>query len=489
MRLHQKNCLLTLKLSSPSFLDSVLQDDHGNLPLYAVKTKGTTTVITRSDPWTGPVETSSIRWPLMKVKGMGRNWDRVQVQVKGGDWEFGERVLRQGSILSSSPRKFNIPGYSRTLKWKAVGGCYWCISPSVEGPIATLDPAVGSVPPRLKIFETLHDKYDARPTIMYHGVSLLLLDYLVLTALLLVTDAQEWEKHARGEGSSSTRCPTILSISTTGLHWRKIISRDQLFSRRSASITSSVDHLPLSPASSASVGQMAKIVYGDPIYPTLSPVTPDSSVSESDEEEAEDEDEDEEEELVTSAIQVPSTSRGHSPSAESVCYPLRNASAPSHTYLDPSYYHNPDAPPVPPLPAQFSSSLTRRVSSNNLRKLPAPPHHSARRPQSTPPGELRRSASTPYLPGSNRPRRLPIPPGRHDSQSQGQSLRSLPPTPISTHPQIKDSHDELGGWLLIGSQASGSRFTMMELPPPAYSSIDFAAAEPSQRPLPTAPII
>ncbi|PBK95444.1 hypothetical protein ARMGADRAFT_1164018 [Armillaria gallica] len=488
MRSHQKNCILTLKLSSTSFLDSVIQDDYERLPLYAIKTEGTTTVITRSDACAGPVETSSIRWPLMKAKGRGRSWDGVQVRVKGGDWEYGERVLRQGSLLSSSPRKFNIPGYPRSLKWKAVGSCYWCISPSVNGPIATLDPAVGSVPPRLKIFETLHDKYDARSTIMHHGVSLLLLDYLVLTALLLVTDAQEWEQHAHGEGSSNTRCPTLLSISTTGLHWRKIMSRDQLFSRRSASITSSVDHLPLSPASSASVGQMAKIVYGDPIYPTLSPLTPESSVSESDEEEDE-EDEEEEEDLVTSSIQIPSTSRGHSPSAESVCYPLRNASAPSHTYMDPSFYHDPDAPPVPPLPSQFSNSLTRRVSTNNLRKLPAPPQQTARRPQSTPPGELRRAASTSFLPGSNRLRRLPIPPGRHDSQTQGQSLRSLPPTPISTHPQIKDSHDELGGWLLMGEQASGSRVTMMELPPPAYSAIDFAAAEPSQRPLPMAPII
>ncbi|KAG7446638.1 uncharacterized protein BT62DRAFT_130849 [Guyanagaster necrorhizus] len=464
MRSPQKNCLLTLKLSSPSFLDSVIQGDHERLPLYAIKTVGTTTVITRSDPWAGPVETSNIRWPLVKAKGRGRNWDGVQVQVKGGSWEDGERVLRQGSILSSSPRKFNIPGYSKTLKWKAVGSCYWCTCSSVEGPVATLDPAVGSVPPRLKIFETLYDKYDARPTIMHHGVSLLLLDYLVLTALLLVTDAQEWEKHSRGEGSSNTRCPTLLSISTTGLHWRKIISRDQLFSRRSASITSSMDHLPLSPASSASVGQMAKIVYDE-------------------------EEEEEENDFVTSAVDVPSTSRAQSPSAESVCYPLRNVSAPSHTYLDPSFYHDPDPPPVPPLPAHLSTNLSRRGSSNNLRRLPAPPQQSARRPQSTPPGELRRAASTSFLPGSNAFRRLPIPPGRRDSQTQGQSLRSLPPTPTTAHPQIKDSHDELGGWLLMGSQASGSRVTMMELPPPAYSSIDFAAAEPSQRPLPPAPII
>ncbi len=99
MRSHQKNCILTLKLSSPSFLDSVIQDDYERLPLYAIKTQGTTTVITRSDPCAGPVETSSIRWPLMKAKGRGRSWDGVQVRVKGGDWEYGERVLRHGSLL------------------------------------------------------------------------------------------------------------------------------------------------------------------------------------------------------------------------------------------------------------------------------------------------------------------------------------------------------------------------------------------------------
>ncbi len=375
---------------------------------------------------------------------------------------------------------------------------------------------MGSVPPRMKVYESLHDKYDSRPMLVHHGVSLLLLDYLVITALLLVTEMKDVGRHETDRFSALVG-PSFLSISTSALPWTKLMSRDTIFRKR-ASARTSTDNLPLS--STSSVGQMAKIVYGDPIYPTLSPVESDSSSADSDSERDDESDTGYAEidgGMVASgsSMRVPSSSRAPSPSKESICYPLRNASAPSHTYIDPSYYADPNAPPVPSeydvvSPSSSSShherSIPRVSSVSSFRKLPVlpPPEplRPHRRPKSTPPSELRRSRSgsasatmfsAPVSPvssaGSTSLRRLPAPPSR---------LRTLPQVPpITTSAALrKDSRDDLSGWLLMGSphsNASGSRITVMELPPPPYNSIDFAVPEDapppahSLRPLPPAP--
>lgn len=95
----QKQCLLTLKLSSPSFLDSVVSDDRGSPALYAIRTTGTTTRITRSDPWDGSVEITTIKWPPSNQKTRSKNWDGLLIQIRNGDWEAGENVLKQSSLL------------------------------------------------------------------------------------------------------------------------------------------------------------------------------------------------------------------------------------------------------------------------------------------------------------------------------------------------------------------------------------------------------
>jgi hypothetical protein len=51
-----------------------------------------------------------------------------------------------------------------------------------------LDPAMGSVPPILLVFATIRNKYDARPQFDHSGVSIVLLDYLTVTALRLATE-------------------------------------------------------------------------------------------------------------------------------------------------------------------------------------------------------------------------------------------------------------------------------------------------------------
>ncbi|KAF8070042.1 hypothetical protein FPV67DRAFT_1413320, partial [Lyophyllum atratum] len=352
---HQKSPLLTLKLSSPSFLDSNVTDDVTEQPLYTIKTIGVTTTIKRADPWDGDTKTAEIKWPrTAPAKGKGVS-DGVFIQMRGIRWQGSEALLRRGTILSG-PRKFNIPNYSQNLKWRQVGSSYWCTTAAVKGPIAIFEPATDSLPPRLNIFETLHDKYDARPMLVHHGVSLLLLDYLLVTALFLVTDVQEWMLVKKFEGKDIVipighpqDLPGLTppksapgNMSTTNLQWRKIMYGEPLFPKRTShSSLSSGSTTPdaLTPTS-ISAEQMAKVVYGHPLYPTLRAPSPDPSTSGS---------EDANDHMFFS----PTLTRPPSPSAESIFYPHSRGSAPSHTYLDPSFYNEDDVPPVPSIPARF----------------------------------------------------------------------------------------------------------------------------------------
>lgn len=100
MPVHHKTPLLTLKLSSPSFLDSAITDDITRQSLYAISTSGTSTTVMRSDPWEGLTTSAEIRWPrVLPAKGKARDSDGVLVQMRGGRWIGGESLLRPGSLL------------------------------------------------------------------------------------------------------------------------------------------------------------------------------------------------------------------------------------------------------------------------------------------------------------------------------------------------------------------------------------------------------
>lgn len=283
--------------------------------------------------------------------------------------------------------------------------------------------------------------------------------------------------------------PGSATTSTSASQWRKIMYGEPMYpKKRNSSSTTPPPSEMVVPPTPTSVGQMAKIMYGEPIYPSLKTASPsvDASVSDSGEESDDHEDNDADEVKLPPTNLPPQPSRAPSPSAESVCYPLTNTSAPSHTYLDPMFYNEHDVPPVPPLPLQYSSSsrtasptLLTSGRSQEQRSLPRPPPlHSASydiipRSRSTPPQEDALSSShslalSTSAPGSRRPsynppvrtlsmssRRLPTPPTtapidtRHHvlrhSQSTNKPLnvqtrekrmshyapRSLPPTPIS----------------------------------------------------------
>ncbi|KAI3609602.1 hypothetical protein WG66_001267 [Moniliophthora roreri] len=412
MSAQSKNPLLTLSLSSPSFLDSKVQDDMSSYALYTIKTEGTVTTISRSDKWGDILKTAVIKWPKhisSKGKGgKGKGTEEVELQIRGGRMKSADDFLSSATMLSA-PRRFKIPGYSHALKWKAVGSSFLCFAASAKGPIAILEPAVDAAPPRLKVFETLHDKYDARPMAVHQGVSVLLLDYLLVSALLLVTDIQEWTmvrpSSAQGaSGSSPNTGPASASMSSAStLQWRKIMFGEPIYKKRlSTASRQSSSQVPPTPTSA---DQMAKIMLGKPIYPTLQrrASSSDSSFLDDDsEDDLSDSDSDvktdaEEHSEEVIGVKVARTSqrpsRPPSPSAESVFYPLTTTTAPSHTYLDPMFYNEHNIPPVPKIPARYaSSSNSSRIpspvtpgpaihNSRRFRELPRPPSH---RSQSTP---------------------------------------------------------------------------------------------------------
>jgi hypothetical protein len=132
---------LTLKLSSPSFLDSNVNDGLSDNPLYTIKTGSTSTTVLRYDPWAGNTEIADIRWPQrMPLKGKGKeDLQGVIVQVSGGEAKAVEQFLKFGTLsgcvvfallrcmsihLAHSSRRFVIPNYPHTFKWRRSGSSY-----------------------------------------------------------------------------------------------------------------------------------------------------------------------------------------------------------------------------------------------------------------------------------------------------------------------------------------------------------------------------
>lgn len=468
-----KSVLVTLRLSSTSFLDSAVQDALSSSPLYVIRTTGTSTSVLRTNARDDSlVKTAEIKWPkVIPTKGKTRETLGILVQMSGGRWQSADTVLKPGTMLSAPP-KFNVPNFPHTMKWKRMGSAYWCTTSSVKGPIATFHPAVEGVPPRINVFETLHDKYDSRSMMVHNGVSLLLMDHLIVTAMLLVTDVQDWMLVQKYEGSSSDSAPSLppLSASSSDLfdmppqsapasasQWRKILYGEPLFPKRYPnSRTVSTTDLSASAPLPTSAKQMAKIVYGDPIYPSLasSPVT---SLWDSDDEGADADDAAEDRDLTawraqqgasasTSSLpsrQLPPT-RGPNPSAESVLNPSHpgagvRPSPPGHTYMDPGFYAV-GAPPVPQIPAQYASSYFSAASS--IRGATPPDSASARsmrahRELPTPPSPLslqpaHRSQSTP-------PREVPAPYGRRPSEPLFLSTAASSSASTSTSPSATSS--------------------------------------------------
>jgi hypothetical protein len=114
-----------LKLSSSSFLDSVVRDDRTEEALYVITTVGRSTTIKR--PTTGDqkdfkITAADIKWPRTARSKCTDTSDGIDIQLGGARWKGSEMLLRGHG---SSSRKFNIPNYSHTLRWKRVRTSYW----------------------------------------------------------------------------------------------------------------------------------------------------------------------------------------------------------------------------------------------------------------------------------------------------------------------------------------------------------------------------
>ncbi|KAI0709549.1 hypothetical protein C8T65DRAFT_196997 [Cerioporus squamosus] len=198
--------LTILKLSGSSFLDTIVRDDKNKDPLYIIETTGETTVIHRLDhPRDEAVKAATIQWPVHPVRTRGKSGRSVQ--IGNGSWREAEDLLKSGPLGNTAIRKFNIPHYPNSLKWKLIpGNCFCCVTSAIKGPVAVLDAATLSAPPRIKIYNTLIERETARSQDNYKGIPTILLDYLIVTSFLLVTDVQEWldrPREARIPGSNS----------------------------------------------------------------------------------------------------------------------------------------------------------------------------------------------------------------------------------------------------------------------------------------------
>ncbi|KAH9017551.1 hypothetical protein EDB84DRAFT_691383 [Lactarius hengduanensis] len=109
------------------------------------------------------------------------------------------------SIVSHRPsyRKFYIPHYRHSLRWKRSGVHYACTTETVKGPVTVLESAMQRAPPQLKILDPLFHMGSSKPQRMHKGLPLGLLDFLLVTAMLLVTPSEEWMNVMRTSPSDS----------------------------------------------------------------------------------------------------------------------------------------------------------------------------------------------------------------------------------------------------------------------------------------------
>ncbi|PPQ72070.1 hypothetical protein CVT26_006705 [Gymnopilus dilepis] len=352
---NNKPALLTLQFSSRSFLDSSVADPVTKEVLYEFKTVGTSTTMHRKDAKDSTLKTAFIKWPRYRPTKTGKDYtDGVLIQMKNARWYGGETLLSLGANPNSH-RKFSIPNYSHQMRWKRYGTTYWCTTISVKGPVATLETPKGPEPMRLTVYETLHDKYDSKDLPGFQGVSVLLLDYLLLTAMLLVTDLQEWMLVPKLDGQNAS----VTDLGSQG---------------------PSADEVPF-----RSDPRFRKFLYGEPIFPKLSgegvrrgsapdvgtssgyPDSPSSSPLHSPRTTLPSMTDSDIEDDNFDTFSLPEMRHAETRSLYTAESFSHSSHAPSHGFIDPSFYsseYSLSRPPVPPLPVQYSRSLNGRNFSS-----------------------------------------------------------------------------------------------------------------------------
>ncbi|KAG1816154.1 uncharacterized protein BJ212DRAFT_214253 [Suillus subaureus] len=389
----QQRPLLVLKLSSPSFLDSVATDLVAETPLYSVETVGSSTTIWRSDPWDASVKIADICWPKdLPLKGKGRDTHGAIIQMGEPRWKDTDSYLKYGSLGNS--RKFTLPNHPHVLKWKRTGRTYQCTTSSCKRLIASLDTLQDDENnPRLKVFETLDLVHQSVPQVEHAGISLSLLDNLFVTALLLVTEPDDWMTLRHNPNSLNTPArdsvslPKSTSAPASARQWRKIMYGEPLYpSLKTPAIDTrcneDADVLDISGAAPppTSINQWRKIVYGEPLYPSLRPHSADG----------------------LDLPPRPGTAwDSASISSESVCCPATPCSAPSTGFYASTFFDD-------------SERTVPRINTNS--------RYSA--PLSLSPGAISPIPTSDYIPLSSQPSPSP----------RAGTRRELPAPPSSWHP-------------------------------------------------------
>ena len=334
-------------------------------------------------------------------------------------------------------------------------------------------------------YETFRDKSDSKVLPSFKGVSFLLLDYLIVTALLCVTDVSAWtEVRAMQDIAfwNNTNSGQDLDVVSRFSDCSSVVWSRELHSKASeTSLVTTVSAYPQSPSrlhgsatptpeKSRSMWYSDTPTIKDSLKAFLHSTLPNSS---------------------TEALHHPGSSASHTPvkrpihgsrnvpsllsrpSTSASCTSTSSSFMPElpHSFDQPTptslHSHSPQQIPfdldikesLPTLPSEqppddLKSSITSGGSESHRRPLPKPPRESA----------LRRTQSS-------------IP----STATRSRSFRSLPPTPLlelseqdassriqSRSPPMKKVPPELTQWLLLPNPTPSSvAFDV----PPSYSSI------------------
>lgn len=89
--------LLNLKLTSPSFLDTIVRDTVAKKPLYLIETIAERTHIYRLGPMHDHAEKSAIiQWPQHVIKSKSKSGCSIQMGM--GAWRDAEDILKLGTL-------------------------------------------------------------------------------------------------------------------------------------------------------------------------------------------------------------------------------------------------------------------------------------------------------------------------------------------------------------------------------------------------------
>lgn len=92
------DALLTLRLSSWSFLDATVVDEWTQRPLFVIETIGRDSTVLRADTNHGAVKVAKVHWPKRapSIEGMSG----IRVAMTGHRWRESEDFLKFGSLFT-----------------------------------------------------------------------------------------------------------------------------------------------------------------------------------------------------------------------------------------------------------------------------------------------------------------------------------------------------------------------------------------------------